>query len=125
MSGFSEASTVQAWLVDRLVALGWSRVPGGDLSRSHTDVLCEDRVIAAITKLNPAVAGSPERVDEVLPKVRGTVLSAVTDGLLAANERMTTLLRGDSTTKYVGTDDYVPLRLIDFEDLTTNSFVVS
>ena len=123
--GFSEASTVQAWLVERLVGLGWSHVPGRDLPRSHTDVLCERELLTAITKLNPAVVDIPERVDEALPKVRGTILSAVTDGLLAANERMTTLLRGDSTIKFVGADEYVPLRLIDFDDESGNSFVVS
>lgn len=31
MPGFSEASTVQAWLVEQLQGLGWSSVPGREL----------------------------------------------------------------------------------------------
>ena len=33
--------------------------------------------------------------------------------VVAANERMTTWLRGHQTMKYVGTDDYVPVQLFD------------
>ncbi|HUW77976.1 MAG TPA: HsdR family type I site-specific deoxyribonuclease [Candidatus Nanopelagicaceae bacterium] len=125
MAGFTESSTVQSWLIERLVSLGWTYVQGTELPRSHTDVLCEEWLIEAIEILNPLVLGVPERVDEILPKIRSTVLSAVTDGLLAANERMTTLLRGDTTIKFVGSEEYVPLRLIDFNVLSNNTFVVS
>lgn len=114
MTGFSESSTVQAWLVERLVALGWEHVPGKGLPRTKTDVLVDEWLIEALEVLNPDLHGFPERVDEVLPLVRMAVMSAATDGLVAANESMTTLLRGHRTMKYVGTEDYVPLRLIDF-----------
>ena len=125
MAGFSESSTVQAWLVERLVGLGWEHVAGKDLPRSNLDVVVEEWLIAAVEVLNPLVRKSPERIDEVLPRVRSTVLSAMTDGLLAANERMTTLMRGDTTIKYVGSDQYVPLHLIDFADPAANRLVVS
>ena len=125
MSAFSEASTVQAWLVERLVALGWTHVGANELPRNVTDVLCDDWVIAALKRLNPAIAEAPERVDEVLPLIRSVILSANNDGLLAANERMTTLMRGDHTVKYVGEDQHVPLRLIDFDNPSANHLVVS
>ena len=44
---------------------------------------------------------------------------------MAANERTTTLLRGDHTVKFVGSTGYVPLRLIDFHAPDENHFVVS
>lgn len=122
---FSEQSTVQAWLVERLVSLGWEHVPGSELPRTKTDPLCEEWVIEALESLNPEIVGHPERVEEVLPAVRAAVLSAASEGLLAANERVVQLLRGQHTVKYLGTDDYVPLRLVDFEDLSNNHFVVS
>ncbi len=125
MAGFSESSTVQAWLVDRLVALGWEHVPGKELPRETTASLAEEWVITSLEVLNPALHGQPERVDEVLPTIRGAVLAAASEGLVPANERLTTLLRGDHTVKYVGTNEYVPLRLIDFENLDENQFVVS
>ena len=125
MSGFGEAATVQGWLVEELTRLGWSHVPGHALPRDATDVICEAWVSESLTRLNPAIAESPDRVDEVLPLIRAAILSAGTDGLLAANERMTTLLRGDKPVKFVGTDEYVPLRIIDFDNPGNNRFTVS
>lgn len=125
MSGFDERRTVQAWLVERLTPLGWEHVPGRELPRELTSPLCEEWLIEALEILNPAVHGVPERVDEVLPTVRAAVLAAATDGLVAANERMTTLLRGDHTVRYVGETSYVPLRLVDFDNLANNHFVVA
>jgi len=125
MQGFSEQSTVQAWLVERLTSLGWSYAPGYELPRERTDPLCEEWVIEALEALNPAFAGRPERIDEVLPLIRAAVLSAASEGVLAANERMIQLLRGQHTVRYQGTDEYVPVRLIDFDDLSNNYFAVS
>ena len=125
MAGFSESSTVQAWLIERLGELGWQYTPGDELPRESTDSVVEEWLIEAIEALNPAVSGAPERVDEVLPLLRMAVLGAASEGLVPANEGLTTLLRGDHTVKYVGTTEYVPLRLIDFKDLTQNHFVVS
>lgn len=131
---FSEASTVQAWLVERLVALGWDHVPGdygktlppaGSLPRATTDVVVREWLLEAMEILNPELHGFPERFDEVLPTVNAAILAAVSEGLVGANERMVTFLRGDHTVKYVGTDEYVPLRLIDFENLDNNTYVVS
>lgn len=125
MSGFSESSTVQAWLVDRLVSLGWEHVRGDELPRATTDVVVEEWLIEALEVLNPGLEGVPERVEGILPLVRSTVLSAATDGLLAANERMTTLLRGQAFVKFVGDTDHTPIRVIDFKDLSQNSLVVA
>jgi len=125
MVGFSESSTVQAWLVERLVSLGWEHIPGKELPRELTSPLVEEWLIEALEVLNPELHGAPERVDEVLPLIRMAVLGAASEGLVPANERMTTLLRGDHTVKYIGTTEYVPLRLIDFENLGENTFVVS
>ena len=125
MAVFSESSTVQDWLVDRLKDMRWEYVAGAELPRQLTDVVVEEWLIEALEVLNPALHGSPERVEEVLPRIRSAVLSASTDGLLAANERLTTLLRGQDAIKFIGDDHYTPIRLIDFENLDENSFVVS
>ena len=122
---FSESSTVQAWLVERLVSLGWSHVSGSQLARDHTDVLVEWEMRDHLVTLNPTIWNDTAKVDEALPLIRSTVLSAMTDGLLPANERMTTLLRGQSTVKFLGDTDHTPISFIDFENLSANSFVVS
>ena len=110
------------WLVERLQELGWEHVPGAELPREkHRCLVSRSGCIEAIETLNPDLVGEPERVDEVLPLVRSAVLSAGTEALVDANERMTTLLRGAQTVKYVGTDEHVPLRLIDFETSRTTA----
>ncbi len=126
MTVFSETNTVQGWLVEQLVGLGWDYTPGHALPRDLTDVVCEDWLVDALVRLNPEIAENPERVEEALPLIRAAILSASNDGLLAANERMTTLLRGDHTIAYVGSDGkYTPLRVIDFDNLENNRFTVT
>jgi type I restriction enzyme R subunit len=123
--GFSETSTVQAAVVGRLVGLGWAHVPGRDLPRATDAALVEDHLLDALIRLNPSVAEAPERAEEVIPKIRAVVLSARNDGLTAANERMTTWLRGTQTVRFVGTDTDVPVRLVDFGHPERNTLVVS
>ena len=125
MAHFSETSTVQAWLVNELQHQGWFYTHPEQLGREISDVLCEQMLSRALSRLNPEIGEQPDRLDEVLPFIRSIILSAVNDGTLAANERMTTLLRGDMTFKYVGADQYVPLRVIDFDRPLKNDHVVS
>ena len=110
MTGFSESSTVQAAIVERLSGLGWEYIPGKDLPRTLDSAFVQPHLIDALIRLNPLIAEQPQRVDEVLPKLRAMALSAVNDGLLPANEKMTTWLRGHQTLKYIGTDDYLPVQ---------------
>jgi type I restriction enzyme, R subunit len=125
MAGFSESSTVQAAVVKRLVDLGWEYIAGRDLPRSQNATFIQPHLIDGLVRLNPLIAEQRDRVDEVLPKLRAVALSAVNDGLVAANERMTTWLRGHQTLKYIGNDEYVPVRLVDFGKSATNRLVVS
>jgi type I restriction enzyme R subunit len=127
VSGFNEGSTIQAALVSWLSdpKMGWTPVDGGALVRTKHDVLLEQSLTGALVRLNPVIAEDPVRVNEVLPRIRAVVMSAVTDGLLAANARMVDWLRGTETFKFTGTDDYVPIRLIDLDNPRVNELVVA
>ncbi len=126
MSEIAETA-VQAALVARLTKpdLGWRFLPGPALARPPDAVLIESDVIAALVRLNPLIAARPDRVDEVLPRLRATILAVRDDGLIESNRRMIGWLRGQETIRFVGTDDHVPVRLVDFERPRTNSLVVS
>jgi type I restriction enzyme, R subunit len=126
-TGFSESATVQAAIVRRLSRpdLGWSYVPGRQLDRTTDMAMVESEVVEALLRLNPEIAEAPERVEEVLPLLRAVCLSAVSDGLVAANERMVTWLRGTQTHRFVGAENYEPIRLIDFDNPWSNRLVVS
>jgi type I restriction enzyme R subunit len=120
-------SAVQAALVDRLTRrdLRWHFVPADSIPRALDDVIAEDWVTDALIQLNPVIADRPERVQEVLMRLRAVLLSAPNDGLVAANEEMIAWLCGRRTMRFVGMDHYVPVQLIDFDDPLTNDLVVS
>jgi type I restriction enzyme R subunit len=126
VSGIAESS-VQRALVDRLSKpdLGWRFVAGKDLDRQLDGVFIESEVIDALKRLNPVIAAQPDRVDEVLPRLRAVLLGVRDDGLVAMNERMVSWLRGLQTHRFVGTEQFAPVRLIDFDHPRKNSLVVS
>lgn len=120
MSGFSETSTVQAALVELLVAAGWEHIRGADLDRTTDGVLIESEVAAALERLNPRIAADPDLIDEVLPQLRLAVLDAVNEGLVSANERLITWLRGHSAVRFTGDDASTHVNVIDFDTPSAN-----
>jgi len=120
-------TAVQAALVERLTRpdLGWKFVPGASLPRPFDSVLVEPDLVDALVRLNPAIAEQPSRVDEVLPRLRAVILAVRDDGLMEANRRMLSWLRGHETVRFTGTDTFVPIRLVDFERPRANRLVVS
>ena len=76
-------------------------------------------------RLNPVIAEDESRVDEVLPKLRAAILAVARRRPRARERAAAVWLRGHETHKFVGTDDYVPVRLIDFDDPRANDLVVS
>lgn len=120
-------SAVQEALVARLTKpdMGWTFVAPDDLPRPLDGVFLEEQVSAALVRLNPVIAEQPDRVEEVLPRLRAVLLTVANDGLVAANEEMTAWLCGRKTVRFANTDEYVPVRLIDFDDPRANELIVS
>jgi len=127
MASFTESSTSQAACVDRLTQpdLGWQFIAGDALARDETEVLVEEHLIWALKQFNPLIAKQPDRVDEVLPRIRALVLAAYNDGLMATNERMVSWLRGLESHQFVGELVGEPVKLIDFDNPRANRLVVS
>lgn len=125
MSGMGEHNSLQAPMIEALVQAGWTHIPGDQLARSTEQPFIEDDVAAALIRLNPRIADDPARVDEILPTLRTVTLGARADGLVEANRSFAQWLRGFIDHEYIGTNGSVPVRLIDFEKLANNRFVVS
>jgi len=129
--GFTEASTIQAALLEWAADAGWEHVPGGDLPgvggpRDEHDVLVEPWVRQALVRLNPdlsAEADGPANLDAILHEVEQAILDAQ-NGLVAANERLTVMLRGDHTFRTVDGKN-LPRRFFDFTDPESNRLIVS
>jgi type I restriction enzyme R subunit len=120
-------TAVQDALTERLTQpdLGWQFLPGASLDRPLDSVLIEHEVAAAIRRLNPAIAAQPDRVNEVLPRLRAAILAVRDDGLIEANRRLVDWLRGRQTVRFIGSEEFAPIHLVDFDDPRANSLIVS
>ena len=145
---FNESNTVEAYLYDLLAGpskpvavnaiqepeshygcshkgLGWRRIASADFPRQTQEVLVEKWVREALIRLNPEIAADPELADQVLYKLRAIILSVRSDGLIRANEEMTCWLRGERSMPFGQNNEHVPVRLIDFDNLDQNHYVVT
>lgn len=142
---FNEANTVEAFIRDCLTGtpnseavipglarqgnaisgLGWHFVGPADLPRQSQEVLVESYLREALIHLNPDIAANPSRVDDVLYRLRAIVMSARSDGLVKANEEFVAWLLGERSMPFGVNGEHVTIRLIDFEDIELNSFVVT
>jgi type I restriction enzyme R subunit len=122
---FSESSTIQKDVIDRLVATGWTYIPGSQLDRTTEAVLIESDLTAVIRRLNPKLADDESRVDQVVTMLRLVILNSSDDGLLVANEKFTRWLRGEEAIDVGDSSVSEPVRLIDFEHPENNTLVVS
>lgn len=120
--GYTEKGTVQAALVQLLVEAGWTYIPGKDLPRTTSQVFIEADLRAAIEDLNPALVG---RTDAVLGDLRREALAAADEGLMAANQAFTRLLRGGGTVTMPDTNHDEPYEVFDYAHPERNSFIVS
>ena len=142
---FNEANTVEAFIRDRLAGstgslavtpglarqgnamsgLGWHFVGPADLQRQSQEALVEPYLRDALIRLNPDIAANPSRVDDVLYRLRAIVMSARSDGLVKANEEFAAWMLGERSMPFGADGQHVTIRLIDFDDIEQNSFVVT
>ncbi len=147
---FTESNTVEAYLRDLLTGpvretaqgivsepepvyivgratkgVGWRYVSPNKLTRLPNEVFVESSLRDSLIHLNPEIKEKPDRADEVIYKLRAIVLSVRSDGLIRANEEMTAWLRGERTMPFGQNNQHVSVRLIDFENLDNNQFIVT
>ncbi len=128
----NEANSVEDFIRDLLcgkagarLGLGWEYIPRNQLPRSNGDVLVDTHLRDALILLNPEIAERPDRADEVFYKLRAILLSVSSDGLVRANEEFATWLRNERTMPFGENNQHTPVRLIDYENLSKNRFVVT
>ena len=120
-----ELSTGLARVDGKISGLGWHYVAPANLPRQPQEVLVECDLRNALIRLNPEIAENPGRADEVLYRLRAIVMSARSDGLVKANEEFAAWLLGERSMPFGANGEHVTIRLIDFDDIERNSFVVT
>jgi len=103
----------------------WRFVSAEELPRQHSDVLVESMVRDALIRLNPEIKAQSDRADEVLYRLRTIPLSVQSEGLVRANELFAEWLRGEKSMPFGERGEHTPVRLIDFENLSNNDYVVT
>lgn len=123
---FNEENTVEQLVLDTICkGMGWHFVPADDLPRQYSDVLVETMVRDALIRLNPSIMAQPDRADEVLYRLRTIPLSVQGEGLVRANELFAEWLRGEKSMPFGENGEHTPVRLIDFENLSNNEYIVT
>lgn len=148
MRGFNEGNTVEAFVRDRLCGVsmaeppvpatvglarhqgqllghGWYWVGPHDLPRQPQEVMVESYVREALIRLNPEIAARPDRADDVLYRLRAIVMSVRSDGLVKANEEFAAWLTGERSLPFGKNGEHTTVKLIDFDDLERNHYVVT
>jgi len=103
----------------------WNYIPAEELDREPSEVFVESMVRDALVRLNPEIKVQPDRADEVLYRLRTIPLAVESEGLVRANEFFAEWLHGEKTMPFGERGEHTPIRLIDFEDLANNEFVVT
>lgn len=108
-----------------IAGVGWHRMAAADLPRQHHEPWVEQHVVDALCRLNPEIAASPDRADEVLYKLRAIQQSVRADGPIKSNEEFTAWLRGERTMPFGTNHEHITVQLIDFDNLENNQYVLT
>ena len=143
---FNEANTVEAFIRDQLCGgvthhtavghglarrnrqvsgLGWHYLSASSLRRQAHEVLVEDHLREALIRLNSSIAAQPDRVDDVLYRLRAIVMTVRDSGLVKANEEFAAWLLGERSMPFGENGEHVTIHLLDFDDIEQNQFVVT
>lgn len=139
---FNEQNTVEQYFITKLtgykfgdlsreVSPAYGKVPcwkymgPEELGRDEREILIERMLKDALIKINPEIRAVPERADEVIYRLRAILLSVGDVGLVRANEEFSRWLQGEKTMPFGENNQHVPVRLIDFETLSNNTFIAT
>ncbi|MBS3087279.1 HsdR family type I site-specific deoxyribonuclease [Candidatus Pacearchaeota archaeon] len=122
---FNEQNTVEDYIKDLLVKMGWKFIPREKLPRQEQEVLVEEHVKNTLIKLNPEIAEKPERADEILYKLRAIIISVRGTGIVKTNEEFSKWLRNEKTMPFGENGEHTTVRLIDFDNINNNEFIVT
>ena len=139
--GFNELNSVEHYIIHQLSGLNlntkevqepassygvqWVFKSSEELQRSVNEVLVESELKEALIRLNPDIAAKPELADEVIYKLRAVLIAVNQVGLVKANEEFFKWMTGEKTMPFGDNNRHVPIRLIDFDELSNNTYIVT
>ena len=103
----------------------WEYRSPEEIGRGVNEVLVESELRRALIRINPEIQSNPSRADEVIYKLRAILISVNQTGLVRANEEFTKWMQGEKTMPFGENNRHTQVRLIDFENFTNNSFIIT
>src|ERR1039458_89762 len=103
----------------------WKYVQADLLQRDIDEVFIEKELKSALCRLNPDIDRNPDKADEVIHKLRAILITVNNVGLVRANEEFAKWLRNEVSMPIGKDNEHVAIKLIDFEVLKNNSFIVT
>ncbi|WP_207636841.1 type I restriction endonuclease [[Clostridium] dakarense] len=122
---YTEDKAVRNYIRDLLVKNDWTFITSNQLIRKNDDPIVESKLKEALIRINPEINQVPSRADEVIRRLREIIVNAKHKGIVRANEEFFEWLRGEKTMPFGENDEYVPVKLIDFDDTSKNEFIVT
>jgi type I restriction enzyme R subunit len=139
--GFTELNSVEHYIIHQIsdvnlnanqvsepqktIGLQWQYQSPEQLGRGVNEVLVESELVKALIRFNPEIEANPNLADEVIHKLRAILISVNQVGLVKANEEFFAWMTGEKTMPFGENNRHVPVKLIDFDDLTNNDYVVT
>ena len=143
--GFTELNSVEHYIIHQMTGvnlntsqdsdqvnephgqygLQWQFQSPEQLGRGVNEVLVEAELVKALIRLNPEIEANPNLADEVIHKLRAILISVNQIGLVKANEEFFAWMTGEKTMPFGENNRHVPVKLIDFDDLTNNDYLVT
>ncbi len=96
----------------------WGHKSSNELQRSVNEVLVETELKDALIRLNLEINARPELADKVIYKLLAILISVNQVGLVKANEDFFKWMTGEKTIPFGENNGHVPIRLIDFENVS-------
>lgn len=136
---FNELNSVEYYIIHKLSGTNlntssfdnnlelykWIYIAPEKINRSINNILIEEDIKKTLISLNPQINQKPELADEVIYKLRNILISVNQVGLVRANEEFFEWLRGDKTMPFGENNQHIPIRLIDFDNLSNNSYIIT
>jgi type I restriction enzyme, R subunit len=103
----------------------WQYKTATEITRGLNEVLVESELKEALIRFNPEISKNPSLADEVIYKLRAVFITVNQVGLVKTNEEFFKWMTGEKTMPFGANNRHVPVRLIDFDDHTNNSYIAT
>ena len=116
---YTERKTVEEPIIDTLEKLGWEYVQASEFARVPEEPFDLPTLQAAISRLNPGIITTDEEVERVVSRLR------MLSNDISGNREFFEWLKGERSLVLKTGEKAKTIRLVDFDDIETNRFVVT